>query len=69
MQLKMFKFFLVSANHKKKSGNSGTIDVQVQYKARLFFEKTTIAVNWVEHQHTVNIMNWENGPNGFQKNW
>ena len=30
MQLKMFKFFLVSANHKKKSGNSAATDEQVQ---------------------------------------
>ena len=37
MQLKMFKFFLVSANHKKTSGNSGATDEQLEQKARLLF--------------------------------
>ena len=56
MQLKMFKFFLVSANHKKnflqQRGHRRAVAVK---SSIIIFERTTIAVNGVECQQTINI--------------
>ena len=68
MQLKMFKFSLVSSSHKKFcQQQSHQRAGAVKGSINIFEKKTVIAVNWVEHQLTVNIKNWENGLYGFQK--
>ena len=60
-----FKFPSIIKNFPATAGRR--LEVEVNGSINVF-EKTTIAVNAVEHQQTVNRKNWENSLYGFQKN-
>ena len=62
-----FNFFLVSAKHKKNSGNSGATNELLQKRSNNIFDKKITVVNGVEHQQSGNIKNGKTGCMVFRR--